>query len=71
MTFNEWVSERGGAFRVAELLGVTPAAVSHWVNRKAVPKTATIFRIVKLSGGKVTIAEIFAATSPNSKRGRK
>lgn len=70
MTLKEWLDEerkRTGAWRLrqkcgtqdwlAARLGVDQGQVSKWVRRVSAPTTYAA-RIVRLSGGKVTLAEL-------------
>lgn len=62
MQLSAWVAESGGRHRVSSLLGVTEQAVHYWLTGKATPKFETIFRIVELSRGRVSVKEIFDET---------
>jgi transcriptional regulator with XRE-family HTH domain len=44
----------------ADLLGVTDGAVYHWLNGDRVPRPPVARRIVALTGGAVTLADIYA-----------
>lgn len=68
MTLKEWLEEertkrtlkdtgRGTQDWLALKLGVDQGQVSKWVSRKSTPESYAA-RIVKLSGGRVTLAEL-------------
>lgn len=62
MTLKEWVADRGGPVVVASKLGVTRQAVLYWLAGKATPRPPMIFKIVQLSGGKLTYRQILEET---------
>jgi hypothetical protein len=62
MTLKAWVALQGGRRKAASLLRVTPTAIHYWLRKKATPRFDTIEEIVKLSGGKVTLKQIFEET---------
>lgn len=47
----------------ATSLGVTRAAVNHWILGKSYPSGRTAARIVELTGGQVTLAELYPSGS--------
>lgn len=70
MKFNEWIEKQGGPVPASRMLKVTEQAVYYWMVRHATPKTTTMQKIVKLSGGQVSLAAIIEETQPK-KRARK
>lgn len=67
MKFNHWIRVRGGPAGVGKLLGVTRHAVMYWRQGVVTPRPDTMLAIVRLSRGRVTLAEIVRSTT----RGRK
>lgn len=57
MTLKEFINERGTS-STAKALKVTMSRVSNWKAMKCLPDDRLKMKIVKLSGGKVTYAEI-------------
>lgn len=64
MKLSEWISANGGRGAVARLLNVTPVAVHHWLRRQITPKITTMRKIVELSEGRVSFADIIEETKP-------
>ena len=62
--FQHWITSFGGVEAVAAKLGVTRAAVYHWVNKRGCPKIETIDHIVKLSKGKLSFDDVITSTRP-------
>lgn len=60
--FDAWIENSGGQTAVAKLLGLTLSAVNRWVMRNRVPSPKVAARIVELSKGKVSYADIFERT---------
>ena len=64
MTLSDWIAERGGRKAVAEELGVTEEAIHYWLTKQSTPRLETMVKIIKLSGGKLSIVDIIHATKP-------
>lgn len=68
--FKQWVKSYGGPERLAADLGLTSWAVRNWLQRKSYPQIETMKRIVKLSKGKLEIADVITGTDPELKQQR-
>lgn len=55
----EWIRSNGGGTKTAELLGVSIAAVSRWKQGNRFPEPKTVRKIIKLSDGAVSYADLF------------
>lgn len=53
-TFPDWVKSVGGPAKAAELLGVTPGAVRHWLNGIRRPRAGMAEHIEQISCGRVS-----------------
>lgn len=62
MKLSEWIESVGGRARAAAKLDMTPEAIHYWLAGKNTPTFKTIFRIIELSGGRVTIKDILEET---------
>lgn len=59
--FERWVREFGGTRKLANALGVTQPAVQHWLNGFCNPGINKAHKILELSKGKLTLADILKA----------
>ncbi len=58
--FEKWAADMGGPRKLSEMLGVTHWAVKFWLKKKGYPQVETIEKIIKLSKGRLTFADIVA-----------
>jgi transcriptional regulator with XRE-family HTH domain len=63
MTFEKWITKRGGVLRVAELIGVSPDAVWAWLRGDRYPTPETLIKIHTLTRGKVAIVDLLKGIS--------
>jgi len=59
MTLEAWVRSQGGFAKVSQKLGITRQAVWRWAKGTTHPKPPMITRIIKLSGGKLSIFDFY------------
>jgi DNA-binding transcriptional regulator YdaS (Cro superfamily) len=75
MKLSTWISAEGGREAVARKLGVTPSAIHYWLKKGNLPRPRVIVQIGKLSGGQVTVGdiwdEVLAPKKSRKNRGRK
>lgn len=71
MTLRDWIDREGGRKAVAAKLRVTPEAIYYWLMGKATPNFKTIFEIVRLSEGKVTMKQILDETKTAERAAKK
>lgn len=62
MKLSNWIAEIGGRGVAATRLNVTKEAIHYWLAGKSTPEWKTLFKIIELSGSRVTMAEIFEET---------
>lgn len=62
--FEQWVYANGGAACVGAKLGVHEVTVFKWLRRNSMPSLPFVCRILDLSQGKITAADILEATEP-------
>jgi transcriptional regulator with XRE-family HTH domain len=62
MLFSEWIDKRGlTRSQAAQLLNVTPAAITYWYHGKHRPGANITARIFKASNGNVTANDLHRA----------
>lgn len=64
MSLRKWIAAVGGVSAVSRLLGIGRSSIYDWLNGAAQPRAQTIQRIVELSKGVVTHADVIAETMP-------
>lgn len=73
MDIKTWVDghpkgQRGKAIeRIAKATENTPAAVRHWIAGLRTPRPESAMKIVTLTGGEVTLAEIYSKQDDETK----
>lgn len=70
VSLTQWIREMG-VTRAAENLGVTPRAVSYWMQGHTLPTTKLMQRIVKLTKGRVSFELTLAEKISSKKKGSK
>lgn len=66
--FARWVEKFGGVAKLAARLRVTETIVRLWLRGKGSPRAMTIHRLVTISEGQLTYAQILADTRRNMKK---
>lgn len=65
--FNQWVSDYGGANKLAQELNVTGWAVRVWLRGEGAPLAETINTIIRLSKGSLTFEQIYKESTRSKK----
>jgi DNA-binding transcriptional regulator YdaS (Cro superfamily) len=60
--FEKWVRKFGGTKAVADALGVNQTSVQHWCAGRARPRLEASSKILSLSKGELTLADIVRGT---------
>lgn len=60
--FERWIREFGGPSKLAKKLAVNDCTVGAWIRRRGSPNLATANKIITLSKGQLTIADILEGT---------
>lgn len=62
LKFTTWMAEKGGPTEVAKLLGVPRETVYAWQQKRSTPRVTTMIKIVRLTQGEISFADIIEAT---------
>lgn len=62
MTLKKWIELQGGAKKIAPKLGIGRAAIGYWLRAANTPTASVMFKIVRLSKGKVSYKTIVEET---------
>lgn len=68
MRFKEWIVASGGGAAVARKLGVTRQTVNIWLRGTGSPTALMMVKIVRVSRGVVSYADIIAARKKGARR---
>lgn len=70
MTLREWITSVGGPQKASKLLKVSESAISFWLSCKKLPSSENLVKIVEVSKGRVSYADIIETFVRNQPRPR-